>query len=188
MIETKKSQILLAGFVVCALAIGGCGSSGSSGVSPAAYVKSVCAAATTWKNAIQTAGAQLETNATTKSLAKTKASYVTFVGALENATGNAESQLAAAGSPSVSNGKKISGNLVQIFTAAKASLSRAQAAAGAIPTSSPQSFQSAAGTVEGEVRSSLAGMSNATPEKNPELHTAAAKDPTCQSLAASTNG
>jgi hypothetical protein len=170
--------------LLLALAVAGCGS--SSSVSAATYVKSVCTAASAWKNAIQKAGSRLQV--ASASLPKTKASYVNFVGALENATGAAETQLAAAGTPSVSNGKKISGALVQIFTAAKATLARASSDAAAIPTTSTQSFNVAATKVEGEVRSSLAGMANATPQKNPQLHAAAIKDATCQRLAASTGG
>ena len=52
-----------------------------------------------------------------------------------------------------------------------------------LPTSSTHAFQSAASKVVTSIRSSLAGMSSVTPEKNAELHAAAAKDKTCQSLA-----
>lgn len=180
----------MAALAVVALAAAGCGSSsggssgGSSGVSPASYVKSICTAATAWKNAIQKAGTRLQVSPS-KSLANTKTSYVTFIDALVNATATAEGQLSAAGSPSVSDGKKISGKLVQTFATAKSNLQRAAADAATIPTTSTRSFDTAASKVEGEVRSSLSGMANATPQKNPQLHAAAAKDSTCRSLSSS---
>lgn len=160
-------------------------SSGSSTVSPAAYVKSVCGAATSWKNSIQAAGGKLQTGVSTKSLPQAKTEYVAFVGALVAATSNTENRLKAAGSPSVANGKQIAGTLVRIFSNAHTSLAQAASLAATLPTSSPQAFEAAANQVVSRIRGSLAGMSNVTPEKNAQLHAAAAKDPTCQSLASS---
>lgn len=183
MIQSTRKRPLLIAAAVLVLAIAGCG--GSSGVSPAAYVKSVCTAATTWRNAIQSAGSQLQIGSASKSLTKTKAAYASFVSELETATANAQHQLSGAGSPSVSDGKKISDTLVGIFARARVSLEQAASDAAAIPTTSTQGFNAAATKVEGQIRTALADMSNATPEKNPQLHTAATKDPTCQALASS---
>jgi hypothetical protein len=175
-----KTAALLA---TAAIAVAGCGGSSHSGVSPAAYVKSVCTAATSWRNAIQSAGTKLSSGVNTKSLTKAKAEYVAFVNSLVTATGQAESQLKSAGSPAVSNGEQISGSLVHIFNAAKGTLAQAASQASALPTSSPRAFETSASKVVTSIRSSLAGMSNVTPEKNAELHAAASKDKTCQSLA-----
>jgi hypothetical protein len=177
----KLAAVLVTG----ALALAGCGGSSHSGVSPAAYVKSVCTAATSWRNAIQSAGTKLSSGVNTKSLAKAKAEYVAFVNSLVSATGQASSQLKSAGSPAVSNGTKISGSLVRIFDQAKGTLAQAASQASSLPTSSPRAFETSASKVVTSIRSSLAGMSNVTPEKNSELHAAAAKDKTCQSLASS---
>ena len=168
---------------VAALAVAGCGSSKSAGVSPASYVKSVCTAASSWKNAIETAGVKLQSEASNKSLSTTKSAYVSFVDSLASATGAAKNQLAAAGAPSVSNGKSISQTLVGAFGGAKTNLDAAAGDAAKIPTTSKSAFTAAADKVQTDVRNSLAGMSRITPEKNPQLHAAAAKDPTCRSLA-----
>jgi hypothetical protein len=181
----RTNAKLVAVLVAGALAVAGCGGSSSSGVSAAAYVKSVCTAATTWRNAIQSAGTKLSSGVNTKSLTKAKAEYISFVNSLVTATGQAASQLRSAGSPAVSNGKQISGSLVRIFDQAKATLAQAASQAASLPTSSPRSFETSAGKVVTSIRASLAGMSSVTPEKNAELHAAAAKDKTCQSLAAS---
>jgi hypothetical protein len=181
----RTNAKLVAVLVTGAVAVAGCGGSSSSGVSPASYVKSVCTAATNWRNAIQSAGTKLSSGVNTKSLAKAKTEYVGFVNSLVTATGVAESQLKSAGSPSVSHGTQISGSLVRIFNSAKTTLAQAAAQAAALPTSSARAFESAASKVVTSIRSSLAGMSSITPEKNAQLHAAAAKDKTCQTLAAS---
>ena len=173
----KRLAIALATAAILA----GCG--GSSTVSPSAYVRSVCSAATGWRNAIQTAGSKLSSGVNTKSLAQAKSEYVGFVGALVSATSSAESKLKSAGAPDVSNGAKISSTLVGIFTTAKTSLSNAASQAAALPTTSLNAFKTAANQVVVGIRSSLAGMSNITPERNAQLRSAAAKDSTCRSLA-----
>jgi hypothetical protein len=176
-------RTLTALLLTAAVALAACGGSGSGTVSAASYVKSVCSAATNWRNAIQAAGSKLQTGVSTTSLVQAKTQYVGFVNELVLATGNAENQLKAAGTPSVSNGKQISGSLVRIFSNARGSLAQAVVGAAALPTSSPTAFKNAAGQVVTGIRSSLAGMSTVTPEKNAQLHAAAVKDPTCQGLA-----
>jgi hypothetical protein len=185
-------RFLAAVLAVTALAVAGCGSSSKSSgvtdssVSAATYVKSVCTAATSWKNSIQSAGTQLQAAASSKSLAKTKAAYVSFVSALASATATAHSELSSAGSPSVKDGTKISSTLVGVFATARQSLLQAGADAQKIPTNDTKAFEAAASKVQNDIKSSLAAMSNVTPEKNPALHAAAAKDPTCSSLASGT--
>jgi hypothetical protein len=167
-----------------AVALAACGGSSSGSVSAASYVKSVCSAATNWRNAIQAAGAKLQSGVTSTSLSQAKTQYVGFVTALVQATASAESELKAAGTPSVSNGPKISNSLVQIFSNAKTRLTQAAAQAAVLPTSSATAFKNSANQVVLGIRGSLAGMSSVTPEKNAQLHAAATKDPTCQGLAA----
>lgn len=174
---------LVAAVATAALMLAGCGSSKSSGVSPSSYVKSVCTAASGWKTAIESAGVKLQSVANSKSLSATKTGYVSFVQSLASSTGTAKNELAAAGTPAVSNGKSISQTLVQVFTQAKSNLDTAAAAAAQIPTTSKKAFDASASKVQTDVRNSLSGMSKIAPENNPQLHTAAAKDPTCRSLA-----
>jgi hypothetical protein len=170
--------LALCGVVV---ALSACG--GSSEVSPASYVKAVCTAAATWKSAIITAGQKLEFGLNGKSLPQTKANYVQFVQALESATSHAASQLAAAGTPSVSGGKSIASTIVRIFNKAKTDLGHAASEAASIPTTSKSAFNAAANKVQNDVRNSLAQMSAVSPANNPSLRTAATNDPTCRNLA-----
>jgi hypothetical protein len=164
-------------------ALSACG--GSSGVSAPSYVKSVCTAAATWKNAIITAGQKLEfgLSSASKSLPQTKANYVQFVQALESATAHAATQLAAAGTPTVSGGKSISSKIVRVFNNAKTELGHAASEAASIPTTSKSAFTAAATKAQNDVRNSLAKMSAVTPANNPPLRSAAANDPTCRNLA-----
>jgi hypothetical protein len=167
-----------------ALAVAGCGgSSSSSSVSPAAYVKSVCGAAATWFHTIQTVGTKL--NATVHaqgSVSQTKTAYVSFVEGILHATQHAESQLKAAGTPSVKNGTQISDALVRAFADASQGLSTAASHANQIPTTSKSAFQTSGSRVQGEVQQAIARISQVAPQKNPQLRAAAQKDPTCQQL------
>jgi hypothetical protein len=156
---------------------------GSTGVSAASYVKSVCTAAATWKNSIVSAGTKLQAALTSASLPKTKSEYVQFVQALVTATGHAADQLSSAGIPSVSGGKSIATTIEGIFSNAKTRLSQAASEANSIPTTSKNAFNAGANKVQTEIRTALAQMSSATPANNPQLRSAAAKDPTCKSLA-----
>ncbi len=175
---------MAAALAAAALALAGCGSSSkSSGVAASAYVKSVCTAASNWKSAVETAGVKLQSVASSKSLSATKSGYVQFIDALAAATGSANTELVAAGTPAVSHGKSIAQMLVQVFSQAKTSLDTAAADAAQIPTTSKSAFNASATKVQADVRNALAGMSSIAPENNPQLHSAASKDPTCRSLA-----
>jgi hypothetical protein len=173
--------------VTLALVVAGCGSSSSSPakVSAASYVNSVCTAAGSWYRSIQTAGQQLETTVhKAKSVSEAKTAYSTFIDGLLHATERAEQQLKNAGAPSVSNGTRISTQVIHAFDSAKRGLSSAAGQIRNVPTSSPTAFESAASHVQATVQHSLQGMSSLAPQKSAELHTAAAKDHSCQALRA----
>ena len=184
MTQIRTSKRLF-GFLTAALltlALAGCGSS-SSGISPAAYVKSVCGTAATWYRTIQSAGGTLTSALhSSGSTSQIKTSYVNFVTGLSQATRTAESRLRAAGTPSVKGGKQIANALVGAFTSASHGLSLAALAANKLPTTSRSAFDSAASQVQIQVQRALASMTSVAPQNNPQLHAAAAKDPTCQQL------
>jgi hypothetical protein len=162
--------------------LAGCG--GASGVAPASYVKSICTTLTSWKNDVQTASASLQASAPkTTSLPQGKQQYVTFVGALVNATRQAASGLKSAGVPAVSGGQDVSTALVQTFSSATSALAQAASQAAGIPITSAAAYQAAASGVTAQIRGSLASMAKITPRKNPQLRAAAAKEPACQALA-----
>jgi hypothetical protein len=107
---------------------------------------------------------------------------VSFVEGVQRATQRAESQLKAAGTPSVKNGKQVSNALVRAFTSASQGLSTAASHANQIPTTSKSAFQSAGTRVQAEVQQAIASISTIAPQNNPQLRAAALKDPTCKQL------
>lgn len=164
-----------------ALALAACG--GSSGTSPATYVKSICTSLVGWKDAVQSAGTKLQgSGAATASPAGAKRDYLAFVSALEHATQQTAGGLRTAGTPAVSDGKKVSGRLVDAFSRAAGGLGTAYAKALAIPTTSASAFDGAASSVTAEIKSSLQGIATISPESSAQLRAAANADPTCQSL------
>jgi hypothetical protein len=174
---------LLASTAVVVLSLAGCGGSSSGTVSASTYVKNVCGAASTWFHAIENVGSKLKSTVTPNgSLSQTKTAYVSFVEGVQRATQHAESQLKAAGTPSVKNGKQVSNALVRAFTSASEGLSTAASHANQIPTTSKSAFQSAGTRVQGEVQQAIASISTIAPQNNPQLRAAALKDPTCKQL------
>lgn len=164
-----------------ALVIGGCG--GSSTVTPAAYVKSVCLALGNWTNTIQSARVALESSgasAASRQVAKTD--YQHFLSALVSATRRATGALRAAGTPSVGHGRALAQRLTGAFGQATAGLAKASADAGSIRTASAAAFQSDAGAVSAEIRTALARIAQVAPGQNAQLRSAAARQPACQLL------
>ena len=99
-----------AAIVVAALTLTACGGSGSSTVSPAAYIKSVCQALTPFKQS-QSLGTTLDFS-TKESPAQRKQALESFLDSLISDTQHVVPKLKAAGSPKVKNGKNIASGLV----------------------------------------------------------------------------
>jgi hypothetical protein len=167
---------------LAALLIAACG--GSSGVQPSAYVKSVCQALGNWRNTIQGAGVALQSSgAATAARSVAKEDYQRFVSSLVTATGRAASDLKAAGTPAVRNGGQIAQRLTGAFDRATHGLARASAKAKAIQTDSAAHFQVGAAAVSAQIRSALEQIARASPGQSQELRSAAAKEPSCVTLA-----
>ena len=178
----KRSAVSsFAAVALAVLAIAGCG--GSSGVTPTAYVHSMCAALGNWKNDIQKAGSTLQASgAGNASRPIAKQDYQHFVSALLTATQRATGALKSAGEPAVTGGKQIADGLTNAFDGASHRLAQANTQAAAISTASASTFQLAASAVTTEIRSALQGIASVKPSQSQELRTAAAKDPSCQVL------
>jgi len=163
------------------VAVTGCG--GSSGVKPAAYVRSMCSALGNWKSDVQRAGLQLQTSgARSASRAVAKQDYQRFVAALLAATQRAASALQSAGTPSVTNGKQIASSLAGAFSTASRKLTQADAEAGSISTATASTFQLGASSVTTQIKAALVGIAAVTPSQSAQLRAAAAKEPACQVL------
>lgn len=175
-----RARPLLA-VAVAAIGLAACG---SSTVKPGAYVKSVCLALGNWRNTIQSAGVALESSgAASASRPVAKLDYQRFVGSLVTATRRASRALRAAGTPSVSGGRRIATRLTRGFDAAARGLERASAQARSIQTDTATHFQLGASAVNAQIRTALEHIATVSPGQSPSLRKAAAEQPACRSLA-----
>jgi hypothetical protein len=178
--------------LVCVLVISitltACGGSGSSGVSPATYVKSICQAIGPFEQSVQSRSTALKNLTGVKSPAQGKQLLQNFLNAVASDTDTALTKLKAAGSPSVSNGKQVSQAVVGAFTQLKSALQKAAASAGSLPTTSPEAFRAAAVQLGSSVQTSMTGIGSSLSNlKSSDLESAAKKEPACQSLASGTS-
>jgi hypothetical protein len=170
--------------VITTIVAAGCGSSGSSKVSAATYVKSICSAIAPFEKDVQSRSNALNLS-TIKDPVQGKTALRSFLAAVAADTEKVVSQLKAAGTPNVSNGKAISDGIVAAFVQLKAALSRAANTAGSLPTSSAQAFKAAAQALGTSVRGSMSSIgSSLSGLRNQALEKAAATEPSCRALAA----
>lgn len=166
-----------------AAVLAGCGSSGSGGVSAAAYVKSVCSAAKPFtKDVLAGERRLLATLRANRNPSDDKKALEGWVSAGAADSDKALTKLKAAGNPGVSNGKAVHAAVVGAFTQMKGAFSQATTQASALPTSSPAAFRPATGRVLVQMGASLkaGGMKfNDQISNNPSLETAARSDPAC---------
>ncbi len=181
MLAPKKWTAL--GIAAIILMLAGCGGGGSSsGVSPASYVKGICSSIGPYEKDVAARSSALNLSAITN-VADGKKALVGFLNAMVSDTDKALSQLKAAGTPNVNNGKAIASGIVGAFTKLRSALSTAAGQANSLPTASPDAFKTAATSLGTTVRdsiSSIGGSLNGL--KSQALEQAAAKDPTCTSL------
>ena len=157
---------------------------GSSGTSPAAYVKSICQAVGPFEKDVQSRSSALDLSKITGA-ADGKKALQGFLSAIASDTDAAVSKLKAAGSPNVSNGKKISAAIVGAFTQLKSALSQAATQAGSLPITSPTAFKTAAQALGTSVQSSMSTIGSSLGGlKSAELEKAAKSESSCQNLGA----
>ena len=180
MLVLKRSAIAAA----LTLMVAACGSSGSSSVTPSAYVKSVCTAVGPFEKDVVTRSSALDLT-TISNATQGKAALQGFLTAVAADTNKALTQLRAAGSPDVKNGKQISDAIVGAFAQLEGTMSKAVKQAGSLPTNSPQAFKGAAQSLGNTVRTSMTNIGTnlqSSTLKSSELEQAAAKERACQTL------
>jgi len=158
----------------------GCGSSGSSKIKPASYVKSVCSAISPLERDVVTRSSALN-NSTATNAARAKKTLQGFLTAVEKDSDHALSRIRAAGTPDISNGKAVAGTIVKAFTELRDAMRTASSKATSLPTDSASSFKTAAQALGAGVRGSLNNI-DASGLSNPDLERAAAKETACQNL------
>jgi hypothetical protein len=181
---SARNAIAIISAVVLAVSLAACGGSGSSGVSPAAYVKSVCEAIGPFEKTVQSRSQALNLSKPQNATDGKKA-LQGFLTAVASDTDQAVGKLKAAGSPNVANGKQVSQAIVTAFTRLKSALTAAAAKAGTLPTDSPAAFQAGAQALGASVQTSIGGIGTSLGNlKSTDLENAAKKEPACQSLGA----
>lgn len=176
---------MLCAVIAAALALSACGgSSSTSSVTPAAYVKSICQAVGPFEKDVQARSSALDLSKI-KSAADGKKALQGFLNAVVADTDTAVNKLKSAGTPSIKNGKQISTEIVNAFTQLKTALGQAATSADKLPTGSPKAFRTAANSLGTNVRSSMtnigAGLNGL---RSPALENAAKKETACQALRA----
>ncbi|MBV8954468.1 MAG: hypothetical protein JO153_06180 [Solirubrobacterales bacterium] len=166
-----------------AVALSACGgSSSSSDVTPAAYVKSICQAIVPFEKNVQNRRSQLDLSSIT-SPAQGKQALQGFLAGVVGDAQKAVTQLKNAGTPKVNNGKKISDAIVGAFTQAQTALSQAKDKAASLPTGSAQAFKTGAQSLGTGILSSMNNIGTSLGNlKSPELEQAAKKEPACNSV------
>ncbi len=185
MLASKRLFAMLA--VAAAITIAGCGGSSSSGTSAASYVKSVCSAIAPFETDIEGGSASLASSAK-KGIEERKTVLHTFLVKVSDDLERMVTQLKAAGTPNVSNGKKIAGGLVDAVTEIHGTVSKTASQAATLPTSDPKTFNTAYETLVNGLASSMNQIGSSFGNlKSPTLQAAAQKDSTCRALS-STGG
>ena len=163
--------------------LAGCGGSKSSGVTAASYVKSICGAVGPFEKDVATRSTALS-KLSASNPTQGKKALQDFLSAIVSDTNKTVSDLKAAGTPKVANGKQIAATLVKAFTELHGALQQAESKANSLPTSSATAFKTAAQSLGTSVQSSMSSIgSSLNGLKSPDLAKAAAKDSTCKSLA-----
>jgi hypothetical protein len=179
----RKSAALI-GVLVTTAAVSGCGS-GSSKVSAAAYVRSVCNAVGPFERQVAARSNALDPQSI-KSPDQGKVALKSFLSAIATDTDTALSRLRAAGTPNVAGGTKIESTIVAAFAQLDKAMKSAATSADDLPTASPSAFQAAATTLGTTVRSSMNGIgSSLSALRSSTLEKAALKEPACSSLSKS---
>ena len=170
-------------FATAAL-LAACGSSGSSNVTPASYVKSICSAVAPFEKDVQTRSSALNLT-TVNSPAEGKKALQGFLNAVASDTDHTVSQIKSAGTPNVKNGKAIQTAMVSAFTQLQGAMHQAASQANSLPTTSAAAFKSGADALGGTVRNSITGIGTSLNGlKNADLEKAASGEPACKTLGA----
>jgi hypothetical protein len=174
------SGLALIGTIVL---LAGCGgASSSSGVTPTAYVKSICSAIGPFEKDVESRSGALNV-ATIQSATQGKTALIGFLNAIAADSHTALSQLKSAGAPNVSGGRKIASAVVSAFGQLDTALGKAATQAKALPTSTPAAFKSAANSLSTSVKNSVSGIGASLGGlKSPTLQKAASKEPACKGV------
>jgi hypothetical protein len=171
------------GLVVVITLCAGCGSSGSSDsskVPTATYVKTVCSAIAPLERDVITR-TQALSGSTAGSAVQAKKTLESFLAAVSKDADQAVSRISSAGTPDISGGKAVANEIVRAFSQLRDAMHAAATKAASLPTNSASAYKTAAQALNANVRTSLNNI-DASGLSNPDIERAAAKEPVCKSL------
>jgi outer membrane murein-binding lipoprotein Lpp len=157
----------------------GCGSSNSSKVSTATYVKTVCSAISPLEHDIVTRTQALSNSK--QNATQAKQALQGFLAAVAQDADRAVSKISSAGTPDITGGEAVAADIVKTFTQLRDAMHAASAKAKSLPTDSPSAYRTAAQALNAGLRQSLNNI-DASGLSNPDIEKAAAKEPACKSL------
>ena len=173
----------LASAIVLVAALAGCGGSGSSGVSPSAYVHSVCTTIYPYERDVVVSGAKLQAALfAVKTPVEAKRVLQAYITTVSADTDTAVTKLRAAGSPNVKNGARIASTILDAFTAVGSAMHQALSEVASLPTGNLTAFRTGIQRLELRL-SSLRNIGQKLQPgglNSPELHKAGTRDPACR--------
>jgi hypothetical protein len=194
-IVVRNRRALLIAPCVCALALAaaGCGGGGGakySGASPDAWAGTVCDALGDWAQGLQADSRALGSDLrNAKSITSVKAKFVVFLAGAGTSADTMLRRIHRIGPPAVKDGEAIQSQLEDGLNQARASLTRAEKRAKALPTSNAQSFSSGVTAlgqdVQKELRATRKTFAELDKYNNEDLNRATSEEPACSRLAPS---
>jgi predicted lipid-binding transport protein (Tim44 family) len=165
---------------VGALLLGACGGGGNT-VSAQQYVRTACTSLSAWITGIQQRSQDLQAK-NPSSAEEGKKLFTDFFDGIIADTGKLEDQLKAAGTPDVENGDKIASAVVAALDKVRSLLEQSRSRVESLPTDNPQDFAKAVQEAGQSVQNAFQQANIGNDLQSPELSSAAAKEPACQSL------
>lgn len=180
----RARRLAIAVAVAAAAPLSGCGSSGSSTVSPSHYMASVCGAIGPWVSDVDARSSALSPTAISDPPQRKRAAQQ-FLSAVVIDTQHVLARLRAAGVPDVKGGKGIAASLVSVFTQLRRAFGQASVQAAQLPTANSNEYNQAAERLRNSIRASTASTRNGLAVlRNPQLEQAAVKQPACRAIGA----
>jgi outer membrane murein-binding lipoprotein Lpp len=167
------------GLLVVLALCAGCGSSNSSKVNTATYVKTVCSAIAPLERDIVNRTQAL--NNSKQDAVQAKQALQGFLAAVAQDADQAVAHIKSAGTPDIDKGDAVAADIVKAFTQLRDAMHAAKAKAASLPTGSPTAYKTAAQALNNSLRDSLNNI-DASGLSNPAIEQAAAKEPVCKSL------
>jgi len=192
--RVRRAFLVSACVFVLALGASSCGGGGDttySGTSPEAWAAQVCGALNDWARGLQADSRVLaEQLRRSASIHSVKVKFVAFLDRAGKSADTMVARVHSAGAPAVKDGQALQRELEAGLRSARASFTRAQRKARALPDLDPQAFSSGVTSLGREVEQELTAAGQQFQElgdkyDDESLNEATSNEPACTNLPAS---